>query len=165
MKTMSVTTTLSFDIRRITGVQILAGGLEVVFSDGSRALLESSHPQFDILRINAEARCSESMPVGVVLEGGGRIVDLHAAHDVRVRSVCEDSTDAGRLVVAFWGYSPICYLTRDHPEFERLRSTLSTAASTSKKVWIANHSTMMTTDPVGDVEGETWWKLMDVRLA
>ena len=74
------------------------------------------------------------MPVGVVLDAEGRVVDLNAAHDTPVRHVRAVPEDSNRLEVAFWAYSPICVLTHDHPEFERIHATLAEVAGKSK-VW------------------------------
>jgi hypothetical protein len=70
-----------------------------------------------------------------------------------------DEEDPSRLLVEFWAYSPICYLTKDHPDFERLKQTLECAAATDEPVSFANHRHMV------EGETETWWKLMDVRAA
>src|SRR5262245_16470403 len=44
------------------------------------------------------------------------LVDLHSWHQSAVRHVRPDEDDPRRLMVQFWAYSPICYLTKDHPE-------------------------------------------------
>jgi hypothetical protein len=156
---------LTADIRLVAEVVSVDGGLRITFGDGSSAVLEATHPNFDGLRINVESRRGAALPVGVVLDGAGQVGDLYAAHDTAVRYILEDPADDSRLTVAFWGFSPICYLTRDHQDFERLRRTLAAVAGTNQRVWFANHSEMMVTEPAGGVEGETWWKLMDVRPA
>jgi hypothetical protein len=57
-------------------------------------------------------------------------------------------------------------LTRDHSEFQRLRSILTQAAGTQKLVWVANYSEMVESEPAEeDGEFEVWWKIMDVQLA
>jgi hypothetical protein len=63
--------------------------------------------------------------------------EVSHAHDTGVHAIREDADDPSRLAVWFWGYSPVCYLTGDHPEFDRIR-----------------------------IEGETeiWWKILDVRV-
>ena len=65
--------------------------------------------------------------------------------------------DEGRLPIWFWAFSPVCYLTRDHPEFDRIRATLERAAASGSRMWLANG--------MHPVEGETevWWKILDVR--
>jgi hypothetical protein len=71
--------------------------------------------------------------------------------------VKDDSEDPHRLMVAFWGFSAICYLTRDHPEFERIRTTLEEAAASGSMVCFAKY-----TWPE-ESETEIWNKIMDVR--
>jgi hypothetical protein len=160
---MSVTTSLAYDVRAVAGVQRLDGCAQVTFRDGSAACIDAGHPDFDVLLVNAESAQRPHARVGVVLGAGGRVVDLNAAHETGVRSVEEDAADRGPLSVAFWGYSPICYLTRDHPDFARIRATLESAAGTEKRVWAANCSRMVESEVGTDGEGELWWKIMDVR--
>ena len=94
---------------------------------------------------------------GLILDEHGTVVDLSWACDSSVNQIRDDPEDNSRLEVWFWAFSPVCYLTRDHPEFERIRSTLTEAATAGSRVWLANRFHM--------IEGttETWHKLMDVR--
>jgi hypothetical protein len=118
-----------------------------------------------VLRIHAESNAGKATPIGLVLDSSGRVADLNTAHDTTVQSVAECPEDYDRLKVAFWGYGPVCYLTRDHPEFQRLRSILTQAAETQNVVWVANHSEMVESEPAEDgAEFEVWWKIMDVRF-
>jgi hypothetical protein len=158
---MSVATTLAFVIRRIAKVVPIAGGLRIVFPDGSTARLPASHPNFESLRIHAESAAGQQRPVGVVLESGNRVVDLNTAHDTTVRFLREDPANPGLLEVAFWGYSPACCLMRDHPEFERIHKTLTEAVETGRMVWLANHSEMA--EVTLDGEAFLCWRIMDVR--
>jgi hypothetical protein len=161
---VSTTATLVYDIRLVAGVSQVEGGLQIAFGDGTVALLDACHPNFDVLRIHAQANQGRPVPVGVVLDGAGQIVDLNTAHDTAVQSVQDCLDDHHRVKVAFWGYSPVCYLTRDHPEFERIQATLTKAVGTQAAVWVANHSTMIEDAPAADdSEVEIWWKIMDVR--
>ena len=137
---MKVATKLSYAIRWVSEVMPADGGLRLTFRDGSSAFLEASHPRFAVCRINAESRRGQAMPVGVVLDGQGRVIDLSAAHDTPVRHVREPARGSDFLEVAFWAYSPICGLSREHPEFERLGATLAEAAGTPKLLWVATHS-------------------------
>jgi hypothetical protein len=137
---VTVATKLSYAIRWVSEVRPTEGGLRLTFRDGSGAILEPTHPRFAVCRINAESRCGRVMPVGVVLDVQGRVVDLSAAHDTPVRHVREPAPASDYLEVAFWAYSPICALARDHPEFERLEATLVEAAGTPKLLWVATHS-------------------------
>jgi hypothetical protein len=159
----SPATGLVYQVRAVAEVQRLEGCAQVTFRDGSAACIDAGHPDFDVLLINAESALRPQARVGVVLGAGGRTVDLNAAHETGVRSVGEDVADRSRLAVTFWGYSPICYLTRDHPDFTRIRSTLEAAVGTEKRVWVANCSRMVESEAGIDGEGERWWKIMDVR--
>ena len=89
--------------------------------------------------------------------GDGRLVEVSHVHDTCVHSVREDEEDKSRLAVWFWEYSPVCYLTRDHPEFDRIRATLEQAAASGRRVWLANRMHLV------ESETEIWWKIMDVR--
>ncbi|HXG11892.1 MAG TPA: hypothetical protein VNK04_19200 [Gemmataceae bacterium] len=84
-------------------------------------------------------------------------MELQCAIDTHVHEVKDCDEDPSRLEVWFWGYSPVCYLTRDHPDFERIRATLREALASQSMVWLAPHT--------WPVEGETeiWTKIMDVR--
>jgi hypothetical protein len=95
--------------------------------------------------------------VGVLADGEGRLIELSHAHQAPVRSVAEDPEDHSRLVVWFWGYSPVCLPTPDHPAIGRIRTTLERAVASGQQVWVANWRHM--------IEGETeiWWKILDVR--
>ncbi|HKI30922.1 MAG TPA: hypothetical protein VKA46_03580 [Gemmataceae bacterium] len=84
---------------------------------------------------------------------------MNYTHQSAVRHVRPDEDDASRLMVEFWAYSPICYLTKNHPEFERIKQTLERAVALDEQVVFANHGHMVEGDT------ETWWKLMDVRQA
>jgi hypothetical protein len=89
----------------------------------------------------AEAGWSRTCgPVGIVTEGAGRIVDLNVAHDTGVAWVRALPTHSGRFREAFWAYSPICGLTREHPEFDRIHASLLAAAGTAQPLWLATHS-------------------------
>jgi hypothetical protein len=162
----SVTANLVYDIRFVAEVREVDGGLRINFRDGATAFLEASHPHFQVLRLHAEWNQGRPVAIGAVLDADGRIVDLNTAHDTTVQAVQECPEDCNRLKVAFLGYSPVCYLTRDHPEFNRLRSILTKAAGTSTVVWVANRSEMVESEPTtDDGEFEVWWKIMDVRPA
>jgi hypothetical protein len=162
---MPVLTSLIFDIRSIARVQRCHGRVQLTFSDDSLAQLEETLPHFDTLMVlvESEARCRR--PVGVVLDAADRILDLNEANDVTVRSVSENEDSPDRVKVALWGFSPICYLSRDHPEFVRLHSLLATAVGTPTRLWLANYSRMVQDEPASDGTFESWWKIMDARLA
>jgi hypothetical protein len=71
----------------------------------------------------------------------------------------DDEDDPSRVKVAFWGFSAVCYLQRDHPEFGRILGTLAAAVGSPAQVWFANRS--------WPLEGETevWNAILDVRTA
>jgi hypothetical protein len=163
---MTVATRLTYGIRLVSEVIPANGGLRIEFPDGSSAFLDATHPHFAVCRINAESRRGRPMPVGVVVDADGRVVDLNAAHDTPVRHVREFAGDSNRLEVAFWAYSPICALTRDHPEFERIHTTLAEAAGKPAMLWVSAHSEeMVEGEPDEDGLIPAYPKIMDVRLA
>jgi hypothetical protein len=150
------TKTLVFDIQMVRAVQPSNGALTVAFQNGLVAWIPPDHPEKDTLVREAQYSLEQHRPVGVLVNGEGRLLELNAAHDTGVRMVRQEEGDE-RLAVWCWGYSPVCYLTRDHPEFDRIRATLEQAAVTGDRVWLANRMHL--------VEGETeiWWKILDVR--
>jgi hypothetical protein len=163
---MAVTTSLVFAIRPLASVQRCDGQVQLTFRDGSVARLDVSHPQFDTLMVFADSELHRHRPLGVVLDASGQVVDLNEAHDVTVRYIRDNEGTPERLKVALWGFAPMCYLARDHPEFERIRSTLAAAAGTPARLWVANYSQMVSDEPTTEGgEFETWWKIMDVRAA
>src|SRR5262249_42493884 len=90
-------------------------------------------------------------------DGEGRILELSHAHETCVNSIREVGEDPSRLAVWFWEYSPICYLTRAHPDFDRIRATLEQAATSGNRVWLPNRMHLV------EDETEIWWKILDVR--
>jgi hypothetical protein len=161
---MAVTTSLVFDIRPIASVQRCDGSVQLTFRDGSVARLDASHPHFDTLMVFLESEAHRCRPVGLVLAASAQVIDLNEAHDVTVRYIRDNDETPDRLKVALWGFSPMCYLARDHPEFERIRSTLAAAAGAPARLWLANHSQMVQDEPTTNGgEFEMWWKIMDVR--
>jgi hypothetical protein len=138
--------------------------VQLTFGDGSVAHLEDTHPCFDTLMAVMSRESGQCRPVGVMLEASGRVLDVSEAHDVTVRYLRAAEDHPDRLQVALWGFSPLSYLSRDHPEFERIRSTLTAAAGTATRLWVANYSQMVQDEPATeDGEFEVWWKVMDVR--
>jgi hypothetical protein len=163
---MTVATGVTYGIHWVADVVPARGGLRILFRDGSSGLLEASHPQFAVCRINAEARQGRPLPVGVVLDAEGRVVDLNAAHDTPVRHVREFTRERNRLEVAFWAYNPICALTRDHPDFERIHTTLAEAAGKPQILWVATHSEeTVEGEPNEDGLLPAYPKIMDARPA
>jgi hypothetical protein len=144
----------------------VGSGLRITFADGSVAHLDASHPHYEVLRVHAEHSRGRPRPVGVVLEPGNHVADLNTAHDTTVRQVRELPANRDRLEVTFWGYSPVCGLMRDQPEFERIYATLSEAVTTGRTVWVVTHTADVVEDGP-DEEGSVAFlpKIMDVRWA
>jgi hypothetical protein len=145
------------DIQVVTAIDARDGASELTFRGGLRAILPADHPDHDVILQQAESSLREGYLVGVLVDSLGRLVDLRYAIRSRVRLIKDDQEEPNRLEVWFWAYSPLCYLTRDHPEFERIRSSLTDAVSTGNLVWVAPHGWPVTG------ETETWMKIMDVR--
>jgi hypothetical protein len=161
---MAIAMSLVYDIRLVTAVNPVNGGLEIIFRGGTVAFLLSGHPNFEILRLHAESQLGQPVPLGLLLDADSRVIDLNIAHDTSVQSIQECPEDPNRLKVAFWGYSPVCYLTRDHPDFDRIRATVWRAAGTRTMLWVVHHSEMVADEPkTQDGEFEVWWKILDVR--
>jgi hypothetical protein len=151
------TTAQVFGIQAVRAIHPSNGALLVTFGSGLLGRLLPDHPDRDWILREAEASLQERRPVGVLVNGEGHFLELSHAHETCVDCIREDEEDNSRLAVWFWEYSPVCYLTRDHPEFDRIRATLEQAAATGGRVWLANRMHL--------VEGETeiWWKILDVR--
>ena len=138
-------------------------GMQMTFQDGSVYHLDEHHPSFGRLLWLAEWSRS-GRHVGVAADVTGRIHDLNAAHDTGVAWLRELPSDPDRIRVAFWAYSPLCGLTRNHPEFNRIHATLAAAAGTTQPLWVATF-TEETVDDEPDEEGmiAALPKIMDVR--
>jgi hypothetical protein len=151
------TNSMIFDIQVVADIQRVDKGAKLLFHNGLAATLPAQQPDYDLILPRVESSRRERQPVGIVYDADGRLVTLNHAYPSTVRCARDDDEDSNRVMVEFWGFSAICYLTRDHPEFERIRTTLAEAAATGATVWLANWP--------WPVEGETeiWNKLMDVR--
>jgi hypothetical protein len=154
---MVATTTSVFDIQTVRAVQPSNGAVVITFASGLVGSVPQNDPDRDKILYEAEYSLQRPWPVGVVMDGEGHILDLNHANESLVDRIRQDEEDPSRFMVCFWASSPVCYLTLDHPEFDRIRATLEQAIATGTRVWLANHMHM--------VEGETeiWWKLMGVR--
>jgi hypothetical protein len=145
------------DIQIVADLQRGEDAVTIRFRNGLTATLPLGHPDEELFLLQLESSLERQVPVGVRVGSDGRLLDLNMAHNSGVCYAKDDEDDANRVAVAFWGYSPICYLTRDHPEFARIKRTLDDAVATGNMVWLANESQMV------ESETEIWWKLMDVR--
>jgi hypothetical protein len=160
---MSITTVPTCSIRIIDEVSQTDAGARVGFRNGSPAVLEASQPHFEHLLWLAEwSRASR--PIGVVTDAADHIIDLNCAHETGVAWVRHYPTNRNCFRVAFWAYSPICGLTRAHPDFDRILATLTAAAGTSQQLWVVTHSDE-TVDDEPDEGGlvARLPKIMDVR--
>jgi hypothetical protein len=163
---MLTTTNVLFKIQPIQDVRRTTDAVWITFSDGSVARLDLDHPNFDVLMIYVESDLRRSRPVGVIMDPSGRVLDLGAAHDTLVRSVGEFPNDPTRFLVGFWAYSPVCALTRDQPEFERIHDTLLKAAMNAQMVWVVTHlQDVVEGEPDEDCLIPAYPKIMDIRLA
>jgi hypothetical protein len=145
------------DIQVVTGLRRGGGAAEVTLRNGLVLHLADDHPDRDLLLQEAERSLQRQEPIGVVATADCRLVDLNYTYPVTVRFVKEDEEDGSRLMIGFWGFSPICYLTRNHPGLERIRTTLVGAAQSGAPVRLANR--------LWPVEGKTevWQQVLDVR--
>jgi hypothetical protein len=149
------TSSQTYGIQIVADMQPCDGAVAIAFQNGTAATLPADHPDREAILREAERSRSGGRPVGVIVDEAARLVELSPTHQTAVRSVRDE--DSSRVMVAFWGYSPICYLTHDHPEFGRIRTTLVEATASGSQVLLANHRHM--------IQGETeiWWKILDVR--
>ncbi|HEV3255699.1 MAG TPA: hypothetical protein VG013_02345 [Gemmataceae bacterium] len=154
---MLETTTQVFDIQTIGTIQPYNGALVVAFGSGLVARLPPDHPDRDRMLREAVNSLQQRRALGLMVNGDGQILELSYAHDTTVRSIKEDEEDKSRLAGWFWEYSPVCYLTREHAEFDRIRATLEEAVASGSRVWLANRMHLV------DSETEIWWKILDVR--
>ena len=146
-----------FEILRVTQLQAGEGAVKLVFEGGLTAAFPADHPDRDHFVREVEYSIRHGQPVGIGLDRAGNIVDLHHTTDVLVELVREDKEDPDRLAVGFWGFCAVCYLVRDHPDFERIRDTLKEAATTRRRLWFANYSWPEQSGT------EIWNRIMDVR--
>jgi hypothetical protein len=159
MIAMNRTSYQTFDIQTVQAIQPTKGALGVVFANGLAATIVGDDPQRDRLLREAERSKQQQRPVGVLVDADGRLRELSPTHEVSVRSIREEPDEPTRLAIWFWSYSPVCYLTRDHPEFDRIRAILEHAAATGGRVWLANRLDLV------DSATERWWQILDVRPA
>jgi hypothetical protein len=116
------------------------GVLCLRFCDGTRAVLRTDHPDYEIMVHSIRWSIEDGRPVGIVIEATGEVVDLRRADESTLRWVRPDEEDPRYLDVALWGFSPACCLLYDHPEFERIRTTLAEALASGREVWFATRS-------------------------
>jgi hypothetical protein len=147
----------TYDIQFVAAVDACDGGARLRFRNGAAALVPATHPDHDLFLLLVDHSLRLGCPVGFVLDPAGSVLDLNSTYQSAVQCVRDDPEDANRLEVWLWAFSPVCHLTRDHPEFARILATLKDAAASGSLVWFANCSRL--------IEGETltWHKLLDVR--
>jgi hypothetical protein len=144
-------------IEVVTDLQAEDTGTRLLLRNGLRVYLPAEHPDRELILREARRSLQRQEPVGVLVDAAGRVVDLNYTYPVTVHAVQEDDEDPTRWMVLFWGFSPVCYLTKDHPDRERIRATLEEAARLGQPVWLANR--------LWPAQGETeiWQQILDVR--
>jgi hypothetical protein len=152
------TLTRHYDLSRVRAVAPCRGETEITFENGRTACVTANAPDAAQLITAANAACVNGEHVGLLLADTGEVLDLSPARVSTVAFVRQDTERADRLLVGFWAFGTLCYLMKDHPDFERLHQTLQGVAGTETPVLFAIHS-----HPVED-EVESWWRLLDARL-
>jgi hypothetical protein len=146
-----------YDIRVVTAIEPTERAVLLTFKDGAKAIVPGDHRDREIIIHEAERSLTWQHPVGVILDPTDRVVDLSHTHEACVRSVQDYDEDPNRIEVCFWEFSSVCYLTRDHPEFQRIHTTLKDAVASRTPVVFANET--------WSIRGETeiWLKILDAR--
>lgn len=153
---MKETATRLFDIRVVTAIQQTADSTRLVFQGGLTATLTKDHPDYSLFLDAAKRSLEWQEPVGLILSADHQLLDLVHSHQSNIHILQEDEDGKG-LAIGFWSVSPICYLAWDHPEFDRIRTTLVEALTANSHVLIAYE----TWPVVG--ETEIWTRILDVR--
>ena len=161
---MVVTTVSAYRIGLIAEASRTDRGARLMFRDGAVAYLEAGQPNFEHLLWLAEWSRPNRF-VGIVTDAASRMLDLNAAHETGVAWLREFANDRSRFRISFWAYSPICALTREHPEFDRIYATLTSAAGSSQQLWVATYSQETIDEPDEDGLIAALPKIMDVRSA
>lgn len=153
---MPHTISRTYGVQTVIDIQPSNGATVLTFQPGQTATLPGDHPDRETILREAERSLRGRKPVGVIVDEGGRLIELSPAQHTLVRSLRDDE-DGDRLVVACWGFGPITYLRRGHLEWDRITATLGNAVASRNLVWLANRTRM--------VQGETeiWWEILDVR--
>jgi hypothetical protein len=141
----------------VADIQPANGAVTILFDNGLAATLLAQHPDRDLIRRQAEISLRERQPVGVLVDGAGCLVDLNHTYQVTIREVRDMEDDARRVQVGCWGFGPVCYLMRQHPEFDRIRTILNEAAASGAPVRLANRTWVV------EEETELWHQILDVR--
>jgi hypothetical protein len=145
-----------YDIQVVTHALPCNGDLKVTFQSGLVATLPANHPDQEIIRDLIQDSLLVKTPLGILIDTSGQITELNYTYESTVRYVGDD-TRPDRLLLGFWAYSAVCYLMRDHPEFERIQATLTEAARSGSRVVFANYMW-----PAKDGTNR-WLKILDVR--
>jgi hypothetical protein len=143
----------------VTATEPADHSLRLFFGDGTTAVLPADHPNAEILAHPIHWSLEYGRPVGVVTDAEGQVIDLREAHESKVNWVRPDEEDPRCLEVALWEFSPGCCLLYDHPEFERIRTTLTGAIANRTRVWLAARSEPFESNTA------IYHSLMDVRPA
>jgi hypothetical protein len=163
---MLTKTNVLLKVEPIQDVRRSDDGVWITLRGGTVAHLDRNHPNFDQLLVYVESDLRRRRPVGIMMDPAGQVLDLGAAHDTPVRSIQELPNDPGHFQVGFWAYSPVCALSRDQPEFERIHATLTKATQSGQMVWVVTHSQeVVEGEPDQDGLIPAYPKIMDVRPA
>ena len=155
---MMLTTTKHRDISRVHSVRPCRGRTEIAFENGGTACFATDAPDAAHFIAAANVARANGEHVGLLLTDAGDVLDLSPARVSTVAFVRQDAERSDRLMVGFWAFGTLCYLMKDHPDFERLQQMLQEVAGSETPVLFANHSL-----PADDEE-ESWWRLLDARL-
>jgi len=147
-----------YTIEAVKDIQLDRDQATIRFRSGLTACFSLQHPDAKIFLYDAQWSLEfPQRPVGVLVDGSGQVVDLEIAHHVTVRWVRDCEEAPARILLAFWGFSPVCYLAKDHPEFDRIYTTLTAAQASDQRIWFAKRTHAL------ESETETWFKILDVR--
>jgi hypothetical protein len=146
------------DLFRVRAVGPCRGGTEITFANGTTACVPAGAPDGARFIAGANAARVSGEHVGLLLSDAGEVLDLSPGRVSTVAFIRQDEERADRLIVGFWAFGTLCYLMKDHPDFERLHRMLQGVAGTETPVLFANHSHHV------EDEDESWWRLLDARL-
>src|SRR5690349_14532268 len=112
--------------------------MQIVLAGGLSVCLPAEHPEQERILRQARSSIVSGEPVGLMVGDTEELNELNYTHQSAVRYIRPDEDDSSRLMAALWEYSPICYLTKSHPEFECIKHTLEQALTKHEQVLLAN---------------------------
>jgi hypothetical protein len=84
------------DTQRVTALEPCNGSTAIRFSNGSTACLPGTHPDREVILLEARQSLFSGRPVGFVVDAASRLLDLHHGHDIGIHSVKDDEEDCTR---------------------------------------------------------------------